>query len=188
MFDEEPDSDPHGECVAEIHRLRGENKNMRELLMKRDERVVAWQERQARRMSRATGEVTEWSGWYECKPRTLADPLADTGLGDDLIPREWRPLFAANHVDAKAVANTPIWTAGDEAMSWLNETELAQGGANGPTIKLRGAILALVRLAPTGRLPALPEPDHSLDGGTTPFYTAEQMREYALAVLFKDDA
>ena len=83
------------------------------------------------------------------------------------------------------MSEKPIWTAGDEAMRWLNEVELSQGGANGPTIKLRAAILALVRLVPTGRLPTLPEPDHSLDSGAMPFYTAEQMREYALAALLK---
>ena len=41
------------------------------------------------------------------------------------------------------MSETPIWTPADEAMRWLNEVELAQGGANGPTIKLRAAILAL---------------------------------------------
>ncbi len=55
---------------------------------------VAWQERQARRLNRATGVVSEWSGWYECKPRSRSDPLAYTDP-DDAIPREWRPLFAA---------------------------------------------------------------------------------------------
>ena len=29
MFDEEPDGDPHGECAAEIHRLKEENKRLR---------------------------------------------------------------------------------------------------------------------------------------------------------------
>lgn len=38
---------------------------------------------------------------------------------------------------------TPQWTAADEAMCWLNYVEVIQGGANGPTIKLRAAILAL---------------------------------------------
>ena len=41
------------------------------------------------------------------------------------------------------MSETPIWTPADEAMRWLNEVELAQGGANGPTIKLRAAILAM---------------------------------------------
>lgn len=41
------------------------------------------------------------------------------------------------------MSETPTWTPADEAMRWLNEVELAQGGANGPTIKLRAAILAL---------------------------------------------
>lgn len=53
---------------------------------------VAWQERQGRRINKATGEVTQWSGWYECKDRSLSDPLAYTAP-DDLIPREWRPLY-----------------------------------------------------------------------------------------------
>ena len=39
--------------------------------------------------------------------------------------------------------DTPNWTPAAEAMRWLNEVELAQGGANGPTIKLRAALLAL---------------------------------------------
>ena len=29
MFDEEPDGDPHGECAAEIHRLRAEVERLR---------------------------------------------------------------------------------------------------------------------------------------------------------------
>ena len=33
----------------------------------------------------------------------------------------------------------------------------------------------------TNNLPDLPEPDHLLDGGTVPFFTAEQMRAYAQA-------
>ena len=28
-FDEQPDGDPHGECVAEIHRLEEENRQLR---------------------------------------------------------------------------------------------------------------------------------------------------------------
>lgn len=42
------------------------------------------------------------------------------------------------------MSETPKWTPADEAMRWLNETETAQGGANGPTIKLRAALLALI--------------------------------------------
>jgi len=37
----------------------------------------------------------------------------------------------------------PKWTPADEAMRWLNEVELVQGGSNGPTIKLRAAIAAM---------------------------------------------
>ena len=37
----------------------------------------------------------------------------------------------------------PKWTLADEAMRWLNEVELVQGGSNGPTIKLRAAIAAM---------------------------------------------
>jgi hypothetical protein len=32
MFDEQPDGDPHGECAAEIHRLKSENDSMRSAL------------------------------------------------------------------------------------------------------------------------------------------------------------
>jgi hypothetical protein len=39
--------------------------------------------------------------------------------------------------------DTPTLTPEAEAMRWLNEIEKTQGGANGPTIKLRAAILAL---------------------------------------------
>ena len=42
------------------------------------------------------------------------------------------------------MSETPKWTPADEAMRWLNEVETAQGGANGPTIKLRAALLALI--------------------------------------------
>ena len=38
-------------------------------------------------------------------------------------------------------------------------------------------------MSPIKSLPPLPDPDHSLDCGTQPFFTAEQMREYALAAL-----
>lgn len=41
------------------------------------------------------------------------------------------------------MSETPAWTVADEALRWLNEVEQAQGGANGPTIKLRAAILAI---------------------------------------------
>ena len=51
---------------------------------------VAWQERQAKRMS--NGKVTEWSGWYESKARSSATALA---AECDHIPYEWRPLYAA---------------------------------------------------------------------------------------------
>ena len=34
-------------------------------------------------------------------------------------------------------------SASSEVMRWLNEVEVAQGGANGPTIKLRAALLAV---------------------------------------------
>lgn len=40
---------------------------------------------------------------------------------------------------------TPTWTSADEAMRWLNEMALVQGGANGPAIKLRAALLALIK-------------------------------------------
>lgn len=42
------------------------------------------------------------------------------------------------------MSETPKWTPADEAMRRLNEVETAQGGANGPTIKLRAALLALI--------------------------------------------
>jgi hypothetical protein len=37
----------------------------------------------------------------------------------------------------------PNWTPAAEAMYWLNEVEKMQGGANGLTIKLRAAVVAL---------------------------------------------
>ena len=40
------------------------------------------------------------------------------------------------------MTESPQWTPTAEAMYWLNQVELVQGGANGPTIKLRAAILA----------------------------------------------
>ena len=41
------------------------------------------------------------------------------------------------------MSEAPAWKAPDEAMFWLNELEKMQGGANGPTIKLRAALLAM---------------------------------------------
>ncbi len=46
------------------------------------------------------------------------------------------------HVLEAGLARKPIWTGADEEMFWLNEIEKYQGGSNGPTIKLRAAILA----------------------------------------------
>lgn len=43
----------------------------------------------------------------------------------------------------RVMNEAPKWTAIDEAMRWLNEVETVQGGANGPTIKLRAAILEM---------------------------------------------
>jgi hypothetical protein len=41
--------------------------------------------------------------------------------------------------------NAPEWDAASEAMLHLNDIEAMQGGANGPTIRLRAAIEALRR-------------------------------------------
>ena len=41
------------------------------------------------------------------------------------------------------MGEAPKWTPAAEAVYWLNEVEKVQGGANGPTIKLRAAIAAL---------------------------------------------
>ena len=49
---------------------------------------VAWQERQARRMS--NGVVTEWTNWYPCRHRTIDEAREETS---DHIPYEWRPLY-----------------------------------------------------------------------------------------------
>jgi len=81
----------------QVHIAQGRNRGTFNLIEGSPEQAaqpVAWQERQARRLNLATGEVSEWSGWYECKPRGIAEPLAYTNP-DDLIPREWRPLYAS---------------------------------------------------------------------------------------------
>ena len=49
---------------------------------------VAWQERQAKRMS--DGVVTEWTNWYPCRYRTIDEARAEAC---DHIPYEWRPLY-----------------------------------------------------------------------------------------------
>jgi len=48
-------------------------------------------------------------------------------------------------VERGVVQHTPQWTPADECMRWLNEIETVQGGANGPTIKMRAALLALFK-------------------------------------------
>lgn len=49
------------------------------------------------------------------------------------------------------------------------------------------AVLAAKTPAPAeGELPALPEPDHSLDCGMQPFYRLDQMREYAQVAIAAD--
>ena len=50
----------------------------------------------------------------------------------------------------RVMNEAPKWTAIDEAMRWLNEVETVQGGANGPTIKLRAAILAILAILEHG--------------------------------------
>jgi len=49
---------------------------------------VAWQERQAKRIS--DGVVTEWTNWYPCRYRTIDEARAEAC---DHIPYEWRPLY-----------------------------------------------------------------------------------------------
>lgn len=49
---------------------------------------VAWQERQAKRMS--DGVVTEWTNWYPCRYKTIDEARAEAS---DHIPYEWRPLY-----------------------------------------------------------------------------------------------
>ena len=58
------------------------------------------------------------------------------------------PAYPNGECDCGAEASEvrlqkPDWTAACEAMRWLNEVEIAQGGTNGPTIKLRAALAAL---------------------------------------------
>ena len=68
----------------------------------------------------------------------------------DLYPREVQPTsvvrnrirFAAFVVRAHLKQQESL-SASSEVMRWLNEVEVAQGGANGPTIKLRAALLAV---------------------------------------------
>jgi len=75
----------------ELHVLRAEIAKLRAA---QQGEPVAWQERQARRLDKASGRITEWSGWYAFLDRTPDEPLSYTDP-DDLIPREWRPLYAA---------------------------------------------------------------------------------------------
>jgi hypothetical protein len=53
-----------------------------------EQEPVAWQERQAKRMK--DGVVTEWSGWYPCRYRTIVEAKMEV-CGH--IPYEWRPLY-----------------------------------------------------------------------------------------------
>lgn len=50
-------------------------------------------------------------------------------------------LLAADSKAGGELDQSPVWNAQSEAIYWLNEIEKCQGGANGPTIKLRAAIL-----------------------------------------------
>lgn len=67
---------------------------LRELAAEPTQEPVAWQERQARRIDKASGRITEWSGWYACRERKPDEPLSYTDP-DEMIPREWRPLYTA---------------------------------------------------------------------------------------------
>lgn len=53
-------------------------------------------------------------------------------------------------------------SAVDEAMLWLNEVEKVQGGSNGPTIKLRAAIVALGEPV-SATIESIAEPPDALD-------------------------
>ena len=53
-----------------------------------EQEPVACQERQAKRMK--DGVVTEWSGWYLCRYRTIGEAKTEV-CGH--IPYEWRPLY-----------------------------------------------------------------------------------------------
>ncbi len=70
--------------------------------------------------------------------RTLEENKRESKLAaPEVVNRQPQP--------AQQVAQQePKWTPADESMRWLNEVELAQGGSNGPTIKLRAALLALI--------------------------------------------
>lgn len=63
-------------------------------------------------------------------------------------------LFVMDGPDTQPQVNSdgePHWSPADEAMFWLNEVERFQGGGNGPTIKLRAAILAITQPPATGK-------------------------------------
>lgn len=70
--------------------------------------------------------------------------------GVDLYPRDVQPTnvvrnriqFAA-FVLRRHLKQQEALKASGEVIRWLNEVEMAQGGANGPTIKLRAALLAV---------------------------------------------
>jgi hypothetical protein len=65
---------------------------------------VAWQERQARRMSH--GVVTEWTNWYPCRHRTIDEAREEAS---DHIPYEWRPLYTSPPNVATPLAAQRTW-------------------------------------------------------------------------------
>ena len=112
-----------------------------------------------------SGKAFKDYGWLEGK----AGPLPETGWdghASDCATHN-DPAYPNGECDCGAEASEvrlqkPDWTAACEAMRWLNEVEIAQGGTNGPTIKLRAALAALAaRVARLEGLLSRAQPSHS---------------------------
>ena len=93
------------------------------------------------------------SGYRTDLEKLHADMLAEIARLSRLVGTV-RAAFNRECDDADAILRTlgldpekcrtqESLSASSEVMRWLNEVEVAQGGANGPTIKLRAALLAV---------------------------------------------
>jgi hypothetical protein len=106
----------------------------------------------AHRVAQAVAEERER---YLSLVQATEDILEDGHMNTEYLARlRSGYLFVMDGAEDQPQVNsdgTPHWAPADEVMFWLNEVEKFQGGGNGPTIKLRAAILAITQPPATGK-------------------------------------
>ena len=96
----------------------------------------------------------DWSDWinvnleaWSCRNEAHDGKRCSHWCGGSTCPASIRSVATTTQNDSISVSEVspqkPDWDAASEAMRWLNDIEIMQGGKNGPTIKLRTAIKAM---------------------------------------------